>query len=186
MIKSYIWPLINRVSHILLIVFFSLSYILADFDNLLNLHVAFGLSLMVVFGFRIVWGFIGPKYSKFKDFNFKKEELKKYMISPFSKTKEYMGHNPASSYAIIAMIIVAIFTSISGLLTYGIQENHGVLSFLHNSFFRDMDLFEDIHEFFANLLLAIIALHVAGSLIDKYIKKGDAIDSMINGYKKQA
>ncbi|MGB5867134.1 MAG: cytochrome b/b6 domain-containing protein [Arcobacteraceae bacterium] len=184
MTKSYIWPLFNRISHILLVVFFTVCYILADFDELLPYHVAFGLALGVVFIFRIVWGYIGPKHSKFKDFSFNKVNLIEYITHPFSKTKEYVGHNPASSYAIVAMILLAFLSIISGLLTYGIEENHGVLSFLHSSYFKDMELFKEIHEFFSNLFLGVIIIHVLGSLIDKFIKKSDAIDSMISGYKK--
>jgi len=184
MIKSYTWPLFNRVSHILLILFFAVCYILADFDKLLPYHVAFGLALGVVFLFRIFWGYLGPKHSKFKDFNFKIGDLKEYLLNPFSKTKEYVGHNPASSYAIVAMILLAFLSIISGLLTYGIEENHGILSFLHSSYFKEMELFKEIHEFFSNLFLAVIILHVIGSLVDKFIKKSDAIDSMITGYKK--
>ncbi len=186
MTNSYIWPLVNRVSHVLLMVFFAAAYILGDFDDLLNYHVAFGLALGVVFLFRGIWGFIGPKYSKFKDFNFNLIDLKEYLLSPFSKSKEYAGHNPASSWAIVAMIIVSFLTILSGLLAYGIEENHGILSFLHTTYFKEMELFEDIHEIFSNLFLAIIGAHIAGALIDRFIKKSDAIDSMVNGYKKLA
>ena len=184
MTKSYIWPLFNRVSHILLILFFTLSYILGDFDELLSYHVAFGLALGVVFLFRVLWGYIGPRYSKFKDFNFNIIDLKEYLLSPFKKTKEYIGHNPASSYAIVAMIILAMLTIISGLLVYGVEENHGILSFLHSEYFKKMEIFEELHELFANLFLGVVIVHVIGSLIDKFIKKGDSVDSMIDGYKK--
>lgn len=34
-----------------------------------------------------------------------------------------------------------------------------------------------------NIFLVIIGIHIAGALIDKYIKKGDAVDSMVTGYK---
>jgi cytochrome b len=184
MTKSYIWPLFNRVSHILLILFFTASYVLADFDELLSYHVAFGLALGVVFLFRVLWGYIGPKHSKFKDFNFNLVDLKEYLLSPFSKTKEYLGHNPASSYAIVAMIVLAMLSILSGLLYYGIEENHGIFSFLNSQFFKKMELFEELHELFANMLLGVILIHIAGSLIDRFIKKGDAIESMIDGYKK--
>jgi len=184
MTKSYIWTFVTRFAHILLMLTFAISYILGDFERLLPLHVAFGLTLGVLLFFRIIWGFIGPKYSKFSDFNFSFEDLKEYLLSPFSKTKEYIGHNPASSYAIVGMFVVGFLTIVSGLLVYGIQENHGILSFLHNSYFGEMEILEDIHEFFSNLFIAIIAVHITGSLIDKFIKKGDSIDSMINGYKK--
>ncbi|MDB4257493.1 cytochrome b/b6 domain-containing protein [Arcobacteraceae bacterium] len=184
MIKSYIWPLFNRVSHILLVLFFTICYILSDFDEFLPYHVAFGFALGVVFLFRILWGYVGPKHSKFKDFNFKLDDLIKYFLNPFGKAKEYVGHNPASSYAIVAMMIFAFLSIFSGVLTYGIQENHGILSFLHNDYFKDMELFKDIHELFSNLFLAVIIIHVLGALIDKFIKKNDAIDSMVTGYKK--
>lgn len=183
MTKSYIWPLFNRLSHILLGVFFTICYILADFDELLPYHVSFGLALGVVFIFRIFWGYIGPKHSKFKDFRFNKNELIEYMLHPFSKTKEYVGHNPASSFAIVAMMVLAFLSIISGLFAYGIEENHGVLSFLHTQYFKKMDIFKDIHELFSNLFLAVIIVHIVGSLVDKFIKKSDAIDSMISGYK---
>jgi cytochrome b len=183
MTKSYIWPLFNRVSHILLILFFAACYLLAD-DDYISYHVAFGLSFGVVILFRVIWGYIGPKHSKFKDFNFNVADLKEYLLSPFSKTKEYVGHNPASSYAIIAMIILAMLSILSGLLYYGIEENHGIFSFLNSQLFKEMELFEELHELFANLLLGVIGIHVAGTLIDRFIKKGDAIDSMVDGYKK--
>ncbi len=182
--KSYIWPFANRISHILMMLFFAIAYILGDFKSLLSYHVAFGLALGLLFVFRTGWGFIGPKYSRFKDFNFNLQDLKEYMLNVFSKTKEYAGHNPASSYAIIAMIIVAFLSVITGLLAYGVEENHGILSFMHSVYFKDMKIFKDIHEFFSNLFLAIVGIHMAGALMDKFIKKSDAVDSMISGYKK--
>ncbi|MDX1809844.1 MAG: cytochrome b/b6 domain-containing protein [Sulfurospirillaceae bacterium] len=183
MTKSYIWPFINRFSHVLLIIFFSAAYLLGDYKSLVNYHVAFGYALGVVFLFRVLWGFIGPKYSKFKDFNFNVNDLKEYMLSVFKKDKEHIGHNPASSFAILAMIIVVFLTIIFGVLTQGIEKNHGILSFLHSSYFEHMEFFSEAHEFFANVLIALIGIHVMGSLIDRFIKRGDAIDSMITGYK---
>ncbi len=184
MTRSYIWPIVTRFAHLLLILFFAISYLLGDFEELLSLHVAFGLALAVVLFFRVLWGFVGPKYSRFSDFNFSLKDLMRYLLNPFSKTKEYIGHNPASSWAIVAMFVVGFLTTISGLLLYGIQENHGIFAFLHNSFYRDMEFLEDAHELFANLFVAIVLVHIAGSLLDKFVKNGDAIDSMISGYKK--
>lgn len=184
MTKSYIWSLFNRLSHIGMILFFAICYLLADFDELLSYHVAFGLSFGILVLFRIIWGLIGPKYSTFKDFNFNIADLKEYLLSPFEKTKESIGHNPASSYAIVAIFILSFISIFTGLLTYGIEENHGVFSFLHSDYFKEMELFKELHELSSNLLLALIGVHIAGSLIDKFVKKNDAIDSMIDGYKK--
>ena len=182
--KNYIWPFVNRASHVLLMLFFTIAYILGDFKSLLSYHVAFGLALGIVFFFRIGWGFIGPKYSRFKDFDFNLEDLKSYLLSVFVKTKEYAGHNPASSWAIVSMILVAFLSIITGLLAYGAEAHHGIFSFLYSPYLKKIEIFKGIHELFSNLFLAIVGVHIAGSLIDKFIKKSDAIDSMITGYKK--
>lgn len=183
MIPSYIWPLFNRISHILLILFFTICYVLADFDKLLDYHASFGLAIGVVFIFRVIWGYIGPKYSRFQDFCFDKKELVQYLLNPFSKTKQYIGHNPASSYAIVAMIVLAFLAIISGMLTYGIEENHGLFSFLHSEYLKEKEIIKELHELFSNLFLAVIIIHIIGALVDKFIKKSDAINSMIKGYK---
>lgn len=66
MTKSFIWPLFNRVVHLLLILFFSITFILGDMDELLDYHAIFGILFMVLFFYRILWGFIGPKIQSLK------------------------------------------------------------------------------------------------------------------------
>ncbi|MDY0195472.1 MAG: cytochrome b/b6 domain-containing protein [Sulfurovaceae bacterium] len=183
MIKSYIWPLGNRISHALMIVFFAAAYLLGDADELLKYHVIFGFAFGILVLFRIFWGFAGPKYSKFRDFDLNINSLKKYIGAVFSKGDKHIGHNPASSFAIITMFIVAILTILSGMLAYGVEENHGIFAFLHQANYQEMEIFEELHELFANLFLGVVFIHIAGSLMDKFIKKGDAVDSMIDGYK---
>ena len=71
----------------------------------------------------------------------------------------------------------------SGLLQYGAEQNSGIfapLFFTYSYFYMG----DDLHEFFANCLLFIVAIHFCGSLIDKFWSKGDALDSMLNGYKR--
>lgn len=179
--RSYIWSIYNRGSHILLIILFAVCYLLADYEDDLSYHAIVGYLLGVVFLLRVLWGFIGSRYSRFRDFNLNKNDLKEYLLSPLSETKEYAGHNPASSYAIIAMMILVFISIFTGTVAYGVQEGLGIFSNLYSD--GEGHFFKEVHEFFVNLFLAIIGIHIIGALIDKYIKKGDAIDSMITGYK---
>ena len=181
--KSYIWSMTNRVVHVLMIVLFAATYLTAEGDELLDLHAIFGILLALVIFFRIIWGFIGPKYSKFSDFNFDKSELKEYLTNPFSNIKKHIGHNPASSWAIIAIFVFGILSVLTGMLAYGIEQNHGIFSVFYSETLKKAEIFEGAHELMVNLFIAVIIAHIAGSLIDKYIKKNDAIDSMITGYK---
>jgi len=189
--KSYIWPLVNRFSHLFLIITLGVSYTFGNYADYLNLHIQFGMALGVAFIFRILWGVIGPKYSRFRDFNFSISDLKDYMLGTLDyflsigkKSKEYVGHNPASSFAIVVMMILTCLAIITGLLALGIENNHGVFSFINSPVMKEMEIFSGLHSLLANALMLVVGAHVAGSLIDKYIKKSDAIDSMISGYKK--
>ncbi|WP_300827039.1 cytochrome b/b6 domain-containing protein [Helicobacter sp. UBA3407] len=180
-IKSYIWTFINRFLHYFLILTFALSYLSADIDTLFLVHIVCG----VLFGagviLRVIWGFIGTKHSRFWDFNYR--GILEYLTSILGNKKHYIGHNPASSVAIILMLGFGFLVVFSGLLQYGAEQNSGIfapLFFTYSYFYMG----DDLHEFFANCLLFIVAIHFCGSLIDKFWSKGDAIDSMLNGYKR--
>ena len=183
MTKLYVWSLPTRLFHTLLVIFVGIAFILAEFDKLLEYHAIVGYVIASLFIFRIIWGFLDVKYSKFKDFNFSLKDLKEYMFNIFGNKKEYTGHNPASSWAIIAMIILGLLSVVSGIVVYGTQEGMGILSFLNISMFKDMDFFEDIHEMFANAFMAVIFIHIAGVLMDRLLHNSEAVESMISGYK---
>lgn len=182
--KSYIWSLPTRVFHFLLALFTIIAFLLHEEDYFLTIHVAFGAVVGYFLILRVIWGFMNIKYSKFKDFNFGLNDLKEYMLNVFSSKKEYAGHNPASSFVIVGMIIFGLLSAISGFLVYGVQEGRGVFAFLNIELFRDMELFEELHEIVVNVLMLLIGAHVAGVVLDKLLhKKNSALDSMINGYK---
>ncbi|AHJ13444.1 cytochrome b/b6 domain-containing protein [Sulfurospirillum multivorans] len=181
--KILVWGLYTRASHALLMVMMLAVFLTPEVKRLLTLHVALGYTLALLFLFRILWGFMDVKYSQFKDFNFNLSDLKEYMFSTFGNKKEYIGHNPASSYAIIAMIVLTFLAVITGALTYGVKEGMGVFSFMNHTMFRDMKLFKEVHEFFSNVLMAVIFAHIAGVLLDKFFHKSRVLESMVDGYK---
>ena len=181
--KMLVWGLYTRASHGLLMVMMLAVFLTPEVKRLLTLHVALGYTIGLLFIFRILWGFMDVTYSKFKDFNFSMVALKEYMFSIFGNKKEYVGHNPASSYAIIAMMILTLLAVISGALTYGVKEGMGLFSFMNHTLFRDMKLFKEVHEFFSNALMAVIFAHIAGVFLDKVLHKSRALESMVDGYK---
>ena len=127
---------------------------------------------------------MGPKYSRFSDFNFRISALKEYLLGIFHPSRAYIGHNPAASYVLIAMLSTVALAIISGFLAYGIQENRGILAFLHTGAFREMDLFKEIHEFFVNVLWVLIAVHIGGVLVDRFLHAKDrTLTSILDGHK---
>ncbi len=181
--KSYIWTLPTRIFHLLFALFICFAFVTDD-DRLLTYHAIIGYFILILLIFRLVWGIIGPKYSLFKDFPLGIDNVKKFASSMLSGKSEYTGHNPIASYVMIGMLVVAFMTILSGILTYGIQEGKGILSFLNMSLFNKMDIFEEIHEFFANLLIVLIVTHISGVILDKILhKQNKTLNSIFSGYK---
>ena len=182
--KSYIWSLPTRVFHALFVIFILLVFLSAQEDQWLNIHAVIGYAVLILVLFRICWGFFGPKYSLFKDFPLGKTNVKDFLNHIFEEKLKYVGHNPLASYVMISMFVVAILAIITGILAFGIQEGKGILSFLNSFFFKKMELFGEIHEFFSSLFIALIVAHVGGVLVDRVLhKKQETLNSIVTGYK---
>ncbi len=181
--RVYIWSLPTRLFHGFLIIGVLFSYIFSEFENLLNYHVIFGYFVGVLFLYRIIWGFMDVKYSKFKDFSLNIKSQFEYLKNVFGEKKEYPGHNPASSMAIILMIILGILSVISGMVVYGAQEGMGLFASLNSTIFKKMEFFEELHELFTNAFLGVVFIHIAGVVLDRVVHGSKAVESMISGYK---
>ena len=181
--KSYIWSLPTRVFHLLFALFILIAF-LTDDDKLLKFHAIAGYSILILLFFRVYWGYFGPKYSLFRDFPANKSEAKEFFKNIFDDKQKYIGHNPLASYVMIAMLIVTFIVIVTGVLAYGIQEGKGLASFLNDSFFKNMKLFKEIHEFSANFLIFLIVAHLAGVAFDRvFHKKHETLNSIATGYK---
>lgn len=181
--KSYIWTLPTRVFHALFAIFILIGFLSAE-DEWLNYHAIIGYCVFILLFFRIVWGFIGPTHSKFKEFPTGRKNLIEFSKEIFSDKSKYVGHNPAASYVMIAILVTVFLVIGTGILAYGIQEGKGLASSLNTPFFKDMELFKEIHEFLTGILIALIAAHLGGVLVDKLLHgKNKTLNSIATGYK---
>lgn len=182
--KSYIWSLPTRIFHSLFVVFILITFFTDDDDWVLKYHIIAGYAVLILLIFRFFWGFIGPKYSLFKDFPLGIQNIKEFIVNIFDANQKYIGHNPLASYVMFAMLIVTFLTVITGILTLGIQEGKGILSFLNSSFFKEMGLFKDIHELLSSVLIALIIAHISGVLFDRlFHSKHETLKSIVTGFK---
>lgn len=184
MYKSYIWSVPTRVFHWLFALLILVAF-LTDDDAFLQYHALVGYLILILLIFRFFWGLFGPKYSKFKDFPLSIAQAKTFLHNIISPKQNHVGHNPMASYVMIGIFVVSFLVIATGILTFGIQEGKGLASFLNDSFFRKMELFEELHEFFANTLIVLIVAHLVGVLTDKLLHgKYQTLNSIFIGYKQ--
>ena len=178
-----VWDLLVRVFHWVLVGAFFIAYITEDF---LTIHSWAGYTVLGLLAFRIIWGVIGTKHARFTDFVFRPKHIKQFLKDTLSlKAKRYLGHNPAGGAMVILLIVSLLITTLSGLIIFGIEEAQGPFaSWLSGASHFWGDLFEELHEFFANFTLFLVFIHVAGVLVESLIHGENLITSMINGNKR--
>ncbi|MEA2050251.1 MAG: cytochrome b/b6 domain-containing protein [Campylobacterota bacterium] len=184
--KVYVWPLCTRLVHWFIAFSFTTALILSFFENKLNYHVAMGIIFGLMLLYRIIWGFIGPRYATFNTFKLSFSQLKHYFVEKIENRYRPIsaGHNAASSWYTLIVLFVGSIIVFSGLLLYGIQESKGYLSVLNDEYYLYSDFVLTIHIYATWILVFWAIVHIAGVLVEQFYHKTNMVDAMVSGYKK--
>lgn len=168
--KIRVWDLPVRLFHWLLAGSFAVAYLVAESEQLRGLHVILGYTATGLILLRIVWGFLGSHFARFGSFAFSPRATVEYLRSLRTKQPQhFLGHNPAGSYAIYAILLAGLATGVTGYLT--LNEIGGESA-------------EDVHEVCANVWLALVIIHLAGVAVESWIHRENLVRAMITGYKE--
>lgn len=164
-----VWDVPVRVFHWLMVLSFSGAYLTAESEHWRLLHVTLGYTMAGLVGFRILWGLMGTRYARFSTFVRGPKAVARYIGALLRGQPEYYtGHNPAGALAIVALLGLTLAVAASGWATY--NDIAG-------------DWLEEVHEAAANVMLAIVGVHVAGVLLSSWLHRENLVGSMINGRK---
>lgn len=206
-----VWDPIVRIGHWTLVLSFFVAWFTED--DLLTQHVWAGYVVAAVVCMRLAWGFIGSEHARFSDFVRSPAVTLRYLGDLLRhKARRYIGHNPAGGAMIVALLIGLFGTTYSGLMLYAIEEDSGplagwvadtnttmqlpaIIPAAHaddddddergeHRGASDEEFWEEVHEFFANLMLLLIVLHVAGVLYSSYAEKENLPKAMFTGRKR--
>jgi len=180
-----IWDMPVRLFHWSLVLAFVLAYISAEV-GILDAHVLIGYFLIALLVFRVLWGFIGTQYSRFCSFLFSPAETMGYVKAiRAGQPVHYYGHNPAGALMVFGLLslLAAIFAS--GLVTLAVIDYEGPLLFLANQVSDDTSyFFRYAHDFFVDVALLLIPLHLMGVIAGSIQHKENLARSMVTGMKK--
>ena len=172
-----IWDLPLRLFHISLI-FLVIGSISSAKLNMLDLHQYFGVALLGLVFFRIIWGFFGTYYSSFKSFNLSIIDA----LSQFSKNNTITSiRTPIGCYSTLIFIIVLLSISVSGLFSSDDILYDGPLSFLTPNHTSDWTYFHNILHY---ILYILIGTHISAILFYQIVKKIKIIERVLDGYSR--
>lgn len=199
-----VWDPFVRFFHWAVVGGFFIAYFTED--ELLTVHVWAGYSVGALVLMRIVWGFAGPKHARFSDFVCGPARSYRYLVDLLRfRAKRYLGHSPAGGLMVLILLGGLAATVWSGLELYALEENAGPLAGLtlsapvqaaradeddHDAKQEEPDeaesseLWEEVHETLADLMLFLIIVHVAGVLLASLVHRENLVRSMLSGWKR--
>lgn len=167
--KVLVWDVPTRAFHWLLALSFAGAFLTAESERYRDVHVMLGYTMLGLVAFRLVWGLVGSRYARFWSFAFGPRSVLTYLKSLFTRSPQhYLGHNPAGSWAIYALLALSVLAGASGYAAYNDIGGHWM---------------EDVHEALANTLLGVVFVHLAGVLMSSMLHRENLVRSMLSGYK---
>ena len=172
--KLKVYDLPTRIFHWAFALCFILAFVISntvdDESKLFSYHMLVGIVMVFTVVLRIAWGLVGTRYARFSGFVLNPADLFKYLTEILTgKLNRWAGHNPASSWAAIIMIILSLGLGITGYL----MVNSPASEFI-----------EELHEILANAFLIPVILHICGIILHTIRHKEFIGLSMISGEKE--
>ena len=184
-----VWDLPTRIFHWTLVVLVFAGWGTSEWsqalhDPTLKFHRWAGYGILVVMGWRVLWGFFGPPASRFSHFIAKPGVALAYGRDVIAgASRRFLGHNPLGGYMVLALLVILIAEAGLGLFVVDRDElANGPLYKL-----IDPTLLPAVrhwHRFiFYRVILPLAGLHILANAYYQFVKRDPLIRAMITGQK---
>ncbi|PZN95780.1 MAG: cytochrome B [Alphaproteobacteria bacterium] len=137
-----------------------------------DLHNIVGYVVLGALSLRIIWGFVGTRHARFADFVPRPTTLAAYLRAMLARREpRYIGHNPAGSVMIIALLMLLAALGITGWM-------------MSLDRFWGVPWVESLHETAANIVMVAAILHVLAAIFESVRHRENLPWSIISGYKR--
>ena len=182
-----IWDLPTRLFHWALVLCVIGSVVTAKLGgNATVWHLRLGYAALALLAFRLSWGVIGGRWSRFSSFVYSPAALWRYLRGrPAAGDHFEVGHSPLGALSVLAMLVWLLVQVGSGLIAEDeIATTGPLVRFVSN----ELSLaWTGYHKGLGQWgLYALVGLHVAAILFYRIGKKRDLITPMLRGDKQVA
>ena len=181
-IELVVWDLPLRIYHWLLVIGIFGAFITSEWDDR-NIHQFFGMAVLGLCMFRLVWGFIGSPSARFVSFINPPNHVIEYVKQILAKKNPTeAGHSPLGGWATIALILITSWFAVTGSFS-----NDGILfegPYSHLLPSASM-LATKLHKNAEFLLLIIILTHLAAIAFYYFWAGQNLVAAMIHGKRDE-
>lgn len=181
---ALVWDLPTRLFHWALVILFLIAFVTGDQSQLRTIHQFAGYGILVLVGFRILWGLIGGRYARFTSFLRPPLTALAYLKTLVRREKSdsaEIGHNPAGGWMVVTFLGLLLVQGVTGLFT---DDDILFVGPLGEWVSYDQRLMlTAVHRQIGDILPLLIGLHVAAILLYRIVKKQNLVAPMIHGRK---
>lgn len=173
-----LWDLPTRLFHWLLAGLVVASFVSGKIGgNAMDWHGKFGLAILGLLAFRLVWGFAGSTYARFVSFLPTPAKVLAYLRGQWRG----VGHNPLGAFSVFGLLLLLAFQVGTGL--FG-NDDIAFRGPLYELIGKDLsDRLTGLHKLSVNVLIALVTLHIVAIAFYVRVKKDDLIRPMLTGWK---
>src|SRR3954463_15353769 len=161
------WPL--RLWHWALVVFVLVAWFTpAKHDGL---HRCAGYIVIGLLVFRLGWGFLGTRHSRFQTLRARLRAAPAYLWGlRHGNSGRYMGLNPAGAAMMVALLSLLTISTITGAMEVTVS-------------FFGVWWVEDTHSYSSDAVMILVLLHVLGTILMSALLRENLIWAMFTGRK---
>lgn len=165
-----VWDPLVRLLHWGLVAAFLAAWVTGDEWE--RAHEIVGYVIAAIVGVRLIWGLVGTQHARFADFVRTPAAVVDHLAATArGRAPRYIGHNPAGGAMILAMLMLLVVISVSGIM-------------LTTGTFWEVEWVEELHEGAVNAMVVLIVLHVAGVVLASVEHGESLVRAMITGRKR--
>jgi cytochrome b len=167
-----VWDPFVRIAHWTLVLTVAGAWLTQEGGG--RWHEWLGYAALAVVIARVAWACVGPSHARVSHFVRSPAETLHYAQQVINHTEHrFVGHNPLGAYMIVLLVLTVILVSATGWL-YTTDAFWGV------------EWVEELHEALSNVLIAFVALHVAGVVFTSLRQRENLVGAMLHGSKRPA
>ena len=182
--KIRVWDLPTRLFHWAMVVCVTGSAISGLIGgSLLVWHFRFGYGVISLLAFRVIWGLVGGRWSRFSAFIFTPLSILRF-IQGRGKSEHSVGHSPLGALSVFALLGVLAAQVSTGLMSDDEVAYSGPLTHLVSN--ATVELATFYHAAVGKwILLGLVLLHI-GAIIFYQRRQHRLVNAMVHGDKTLA
>lgn len=136
-----------------------------------TLHQWLGYAASALVAARIVWGFVGSRHARFRDFFPTPGRLRAHLGAlAEGQLPRHDGHNPLGALMMLALMACVLALGLSGWLQTTDR-------------FWGEEWLQETHEWLGDLLIALAGLHAAAAIVMGRLERTNLVKAMVTGTK---